>query len=92
MCGTRSNAIAIRMQGELGVLSDGYRADVLVIDGNPANDITLLQDRSKLRAVISRGQLVDLTAPWPERRKIAGEKVGNWAPELLTYERAMENR
>ena len=35
------------------------------------------------------GGSIDLTAPWPERRPIAGEKVGNWAAEVLTYDRAM---
>ena len=89
MCATKSNAIAMRMQGELGVVVEGFRADVLVVDGDPASDVTILQDKSKLRAVISRGESVDLTLPWPARRKIAGEKVGNWAAETLTYERAL---
>ena len=89
MCATRSNAIAMRMEGELGVVAEGYRADVLVVDGNPAQDVTVLQRRDALRAVVSRGALVDLDTPWPERRKIAGEKVGNWATELLTYDRAL---
>lgn len=87
-CATSNNAIAMRMQGELGQVAEGYRADVIVLDGDPASDVTILQDRSALRAVVSRGGLVDLTAPWPERRRIAGEKVGNWAADLLTYERA----
>ena len=78
----------MRMAGELGVVADGYRADVLIVDGDPSADVTVLQNRNALRAVISRGQPVDLDQPWPERRKIAGEKVGNWAAELLTYERA----
>jgi hypothetical protein len=38
--------------------------------------------------VIARGLEVDLSGPWPTRRPIAGEKVGNWASEILTYERA----
>ncbi len=88
-CATRSNAIAMRMEGELGVIAEGARADVLVIAGDPAGDVTVLQDRSRLRAVISRGSLVDLEQPWPERRSIAGEKVGSWAAEILTYERAI---
>lgn len=87
-CATSKNAIAMRMQGELGQVTEGYRADVIVVDGDPASDVTILQDRSALRVVVSRGELVDLTAPWPERRRIPGEKVGNWAAELLTYERA----
>ena len=91
MCATKNNAIAMRMQGELGVVAQGYRADLLVVNGSPADDVTLLQERSNLHAVISRGEPVDLTQPWPARRKIAGEKVGNWAAEILTFERAMRH-
>jgi imidazolonepropionase-like amidohydrolase len=87
-CATRNNAVAMRMEDELGVLRAGCRADVLVVDGDPARDVRVLQDRARLRAVISRGRAVDLTAPWPERRPIAGEKVASWATEILTYERA----
>ncbi len=87
-CATQQNARAMRMEGELGVVATGYRADVLVVDGDPSTDVTVLQDRRNLRAVVSRGEPVDLSAPWPERRRIPGEKVGNWATEILTYERA----
>lgn len=88
-CATRTNAIAMRMEGELGVIAGGARADVLVVDGDPASDVTVLQDRSRLHAVISRGSMVDLEQPWPERRSIAGETVSNWAAEILTYERSI---
>jgi imidazolonepropionase-like amidohydrolase len=85
-CATRNNAFAMRMDGELGVVKETYRADVLVVDGDPAADVTILQDRSRLRAVISRGRLVDLDQPWPQRRPLAGEQVAYWARESLTYE------
>jgi imidazolonepropionase-like amidohydrolase len=87
-CATRNNALAVRLDGRVGVVAEGYLADVLVVDGDPSTDVRLLQDRSRLRAVVSRGRLVDLSAPWPERARVPGEKVGNWAAEILTYERA----
>lgn len=87
-CATRNNAIAMRMEGQLGVLTEGYRADLLVVDGDPTSDVRILQDRSRLREVICRGRRTDLTGPWPERARIAGEKVGMWAAEILTAERA----
>lgn len=87
-CATKNNSLAMRMEDELGVIASGYRADLLVVDGNPSADITVLQDRRNLRAVVSRGEPVDLTQGWPERGPIAGEKVGNWAAEILTSERA----
>jgi imidazolonepropionase-like amidohydrolase len=89
-CATKNNAIAMRMSGELGVVAEGCRADLLVVDGDPSSDVRVLQDRTRLRAVVSRGNTVDLSQPWPARGKIAGEKVGNWAAEILTYERAMQ--
>jgi imidazolonepropionase-like amidohydrolase len=87
-CATRNGAIAMRMQGELGVVGAGCRADVIVVDGDPSTDVRVLQDRRNLRAVISRGEPVDLGQPWPQRARIPGEKVGNWAAEVLTFERA----
>ncbi len=91
-CATADNAIALRMKGEIGVVAEGYRADVLVIDGDPSTDITILQDRNRLRAVLSRGVPVDLSGPWPERRPIAGEKVANWATEILTRDKMTDER
>lgn len=88
-CATKQNAIAMRMEGELGVVASGYRADVLVVNADPAADVTVLQNRANLAAVISRGESVDLGTPWPDRRRIPGEKIGNWAADTLTYERAL---
>ena len=83
-CATANGAIALRMEGEVGTLAPGMAADVLVVDGNPATDITVLAHRSNLRHVISRGQPVDLNRPWPTRSPISGEKVANWAAQILT--------
>ena len=88
-CATKNNAIAMRMDGELGVVAEGYRADVIVVDADPSADVTVLQDRSKLRAVISRGASVDLSQPWPERGRLAGEKVANWADDILTWDKTL---
>jgi len=88
-CATKNNALAMKMQGQLGVIADGYRADAIVVDGDPAVDVTVLQDRRRLRAVISRGKPFDLTMPWPERATLAGEKVANWAGQILTYDAAV---
>ncbi len=37
------------MADELGLLAPGYLADVLVVRGNPAEDVRVLQDRDNLR-------------------------------------------
>jgi imidazolonepropionase-like amidohydrolase len=41
--------------GELGVVTAGALADLLLVDGDPLADITLLQDRAKLRMIMKDG-------------------------------------
>jgi imidazolonepropionase-like amidohydrolase len=88
-CATKNSAIAIRLEGKVGVLKVGMLADVLVVDGDPSKDVRVLQERTRLKAVISRGRSVNLSQPWPSRGRIPGEKVGNWSSEALTYEKAI---
>jgi imidazolonepropionase-like amidohydrolase len=44
------------MGDELGLLVPGYLADVLVVAGNPADDVRILQDPGHLRYIIQGGQ------------------------------------
>jgi cytosine/adenosine deaminase-related metal-dependent hydrolase len=74
----------MRRPGEIGTIEAGRAADLLVVDGDPATDVSVLGDRTRLRHVISRGRPVDLSAPWPERGPIPGERVRNWATTPLT--------
>ena len=41
-----------------GQVKAGYYADLLVVEGDPSQDIALLQDRSKLRAIVKGGAFV----------------------------------
>jgi imidazolonepropionase-like amidohydrolase len=47
----------IMMKGkELGEIRDGWLADLLLVDGDPVSNIAILQDRSKLLAIMKDGQ------------------------------------
>lgn len=44
------------LQGQIGVLEEGARADILAIDGNPFEDLTLLQHQGRhMRAIMKDG-------------------------------------
>ena len=88
VCATANGAIAMRLEDRVGTITEGYLADVLVLDGDPLADIRLLNDRRRMVEVISRGRRVDLNGPWPAHGSIPGHRVRNWADEILTYERA----
>jgi imidazolonepropionase-like amidohydrolase len=87
-CATANGGIAMRRPGELGLVAEGCVADLLVVDGDPSGDVTVLADRGNLETVISRGRPVDLERPWPERGPLPDERVSGWAQEVLTRERA----
>ncbi|MBT4867470.1 MAG: amidohydrolase family protein [Planctomycetaceae bacterium] len=44
------------MGDELGLIKEGYLADLLLIDGDPTQDVTLLQTRDNLLMIMQDGQ------------------------------------
>jgi imidazolonepropionase-like amidohydrolase len=54
---------ATRNGGELmdlpvGQVKEGFLADLLVVDGDPSADVSVLQDRSRIRAILKDGRFV----------------------------------
>jgi imidazolonepropionase-like amidohydrolase len=46
----------MRMGKVIGYIREGYLADILLIDGDPLADITVLQDKSRILAVMKDGE------------------------------------
>jgi imidazolonepropionase-like amidohydrolase len=63
-CATRNGAKILGREKELGTLQAGKLADVLVVSGNLMKDISLLENRSNIRAVFQGGVLKAGTAMW----------------------------
>ena len=53
---TRLGGIAMYPDGSLGTLEEGKLADLVVIDGNPLEDITVLQDHDRIVSVMKDGR------------------------------------
>jgi imidazolonepropionase-like amidohydrolase len=52
---------ATQLGGELfgadvGLIKEGYLADILLVEGDPSKDVTILQDAAKLRAIMKDGR------------------------------------
>ena len=54
-CATQTGAEIAGRGDELGTLTKGKLGDILIVDGDVVEDITILQDRSKLLAVLQSG-------------------------------------
>lgn len=88
---TSQAAWALKMDGEVGVLSEGWLADVIVVDGDPLADITVLAREGAIVEVIKEGRRIDLSRPIPERRPTPGEKVSFLATCPLTRSFALSD-
>jgi imidazolonepropionase-like amidohydrolase len=55
MAGTRVAAECLGVEDRLGTLEAGKTADILVVDGDPLADITVLQDRENLKLIMKGG-------------------------------------
>jgi imidazolonepropionase-like amidohydrolase len=56
---TRNGADLMGMKDDLGTIEAGKLADLLVVEGNPAQDITVLQEKGRLCAIMKGGQFVE---------------------------------
>ncbi|MCF7935947.1 MAG: amidohydrolase family protein [Synergistales bacterium] len=72
---TSTAASTIGLGDETGALREGLRADILVVRGNPFDDLRLLQDRSAILAVYKEGVLAAgrWTEPGAEHRSAETE-------------------
>jgi imidazolonepropionase-like amidohydrolase len=61
LCATRNAAEALGMDGTLGTVTKGKWADLIVIEGDPLQDIRLLQEREKIVLVMKEGSLFNST-------------------------------
>jgi imidazolonepropionase-like amidohydrolase len=73
--GTHNNARVLNLEGQVGGLAPGMLADLLVIDGDPSEDITILQDPRRIERIVLDGQFIE-----------ADLEVESWGNERsLTY-------
>jgi imidazolonepropionase-like amidohydrolase len=54
---TKHGSELLRMEHLCGTITEGKCADVIVVDGDPLEDIAILQDRSKLSMVMRDGKV-----------------------------------
>jgi imidazolonepropionase-like amidohydrolase len=66
-CATKNAAVTID-EKNVGTLETGKYADLLVVDGDPLQDIRILQDKAKLAAIYLGGSAVDRKPHPPAHR------------------------
>jgi imidazolonepropionase-like amidohydrolase len=55
VCGTRFGAEVMGMGGQLGQVKEGFLADLLLVDGDPLKDLSIMVDADKLLVIMKDG-------------------------------------
>ena len=78
------------LDGKVGAVEPGRLADLLVVNGDPTTDVTVLGDHANIEHIMLNGELLDLP-PLPERRPISDWGVSAYSSSTL-YWQDVQNR
>jgi len=89
-CATQAGAIGLRMEGRTGVIAPGYLADIICVNGDPAQDVTILGEPGRIKHVMIGGRMMDIS-PVAPRKPISGWRHASMGRQLtrdLAYSKA----
>ncbi len=78
ICASVTSTRLLRESDRLGGLVRGKLADIVAVDGDPLADITVLQRREAIHAVLLGGRPVDLTPAPTQARHFSEFSQGMW--------------
>ena len=64
----------MRMGDELGLVKEGYLADLLLVDGDPLKDVSVMADRTRFAMIMKNGEMYkDPAGHLAQEQRIAAE-------------------
>lgn len=88
-CGTSEGARALGLDGATGAIAPGRLADLVVVDGDPASDVTVLGDKSRIHHVLVGGREMNIEPLPPLQKKLSDWRVVHYGTRPLTWELAI---
>jgi len=85
-CATVIPARFVNHGDRVGVLAPGGFADFIAVDGSPLENITILQDKARIRHVHIGGKLMQIPERSYDPRQVTDRSLANWT-DLYTQER-----
>jgi imidazolonepropionase-like amidohydrolase len=82
---TSDNAFALRLEGKTGAIEAGRLADVIVVDGDPVADVTILGELERIKQVYIGGVPQSTEPLLPIRKDPPGWRVGHYGNRILNY-------
>jgi len=63
VCATKFGGEVMGMGEELGLVKEGYLADLLLVDGDPTKDVRIMQDKNRLALIMKDGAIHKRSLP-----------------------------
>ena len=79
---TKDAAVSMRKDKELGLIAEDYLADLVIIDGEPSKDVSVLGRKDLIQNIILDGELVDLTPRPSRKRDPDGWRVSSYSERI----------
>ena len=57
ICATRNGGLQMRTEGDLGTICTGSLADILLVNGDPLQDLSILTDAARLVLIMKNGEV-----------------------------------
>ena len=90
-CATSVTAGFMAKGDKLGVLEAGRFADFIAVDGNPLENIAILQDKSRIKHVHIAGKRMQIPDRSYDPRQVTDKSLSNWT-ELYTQDHVKQLR
>jgi imidazolonepropionase-like amidohydrolase len=71
LAGTKLGGEIMGMGNELGQIKQGYLADLLLVDGDPVANVRILQDKSRILAIMKDGEFHKAPRMNEQRRRLS---------------------
>ena len=70
-------------EGQTGTITEGQFADLILVDGDPVKDVTVLGEKANIKAVYVGGREM-IIEPLEPRLPIAGWRTSSYSEQILT--------
>ena len=81
-CATKNASVAMK-RDDIGIIAENMMADIIVVDGDPSKDVSILGNKDLIKHVFLNGKEIDLTPPPKRIKDPDGWRISSYSNKIL---------